>query len=399
MMLPPGMIVDIVQDALARIRPLATTMESIVRENGSDARLRKHHAAAVDLLADAGLLSVAAGYDVSEHGTFQYAHCYALIRAFATYDMPLTAALFTSPRIGLHAILHFDPHKKAQVVRACLEGKHRLAFCMSGPEAGSDVMSITCAAVKRTGRWTLNGVKKWITGGVYADSFVVLARTDDVSTKASMNSFSLFLVDRTLPGVTVSRLPTQGAALSGTARIVFDNVVLADTALIGTRGQGFAYCMDTLIEERWITGLSSLAMGRNALEESVRWSRKRRVRGKPLYRIESVRMRLIDMKAILDPHEAYARELADRLSFARNHRSMDMVLAADTATFKAKATDIASTCIRHAQMIFGGRAFETRGPGARIVRLHRQIHGMHCAGGTHDVLMNAAARVFLRASL
>ena len=191
---------------------------------------------------------------------------------------------------------------------------------------------------------------------------------------------------------------TQGAKLSGTAYITFDNVVLKNDDIIGDIGSGFIYCMDTLIEERWITGISALAMGYNAFEESLKWSFNRKINDKPMNKIESVRIRLIEMKALLEPFNSYSEVLAKKLTSARNNNSMDLILASETAIFKAKSTEVATKCIENAQLIFGGRAFEKTGPGSRIQELHSQIHGMKCAGGTYDVLMNFASKVLLSTS-
>ena len=101
------------------------------------------------------------------------------------------------------------------------------------------------------------------------------------------------------------------------------------------------------------------------------------------------------MKMCLDPLDALAVQLATRLTDCRNTQRMTVSLAADCAGFKATATHALTECVRHAMVLFGGRAFELTGQGAVVARLNTEVHGMQCAGGTYDVLMDGVARTML----
>ena len=386
---------EIVNTTLDIIKPLVEK----INESITDKPAVKHHMVQLlQIVRDSKLLYVAAGYTYNTgQAEYNYMYLYHLIMTFAKYDMPITAGLLTSPRIGLHSLLHFDSAKQS-VIHDCLEGKVVLSFCMSGPEGGSDILSINTTAVKTASGWTINGIKKWITGGIYATKFVVLAKTT-LGEPSSYSSYSLFLVDADKPGCQVSAMNTQGAQASGTARIVFEDVQVGNEDMIGVEGGAFLYCMDTLIEERWITGTSALAMGRRALDEALQWSHDRKINGKQLNSIETVRMRLVEMQAALEPMEAYSQQIATLLSDARNNNSMTLEIAAKTAIFKGNATTVATLCIQNAQLILGGRAFERCGRGKCIADLHDQIHGMKCAGGTVDVLMNAASKILVKSKM
>jgi alkylation response protein AidB-like acyl-CoA dehydrogenase len=82
--------------------------------------------------------------------------------------------------IGLPPVLHFGPkHLKEKVIPECLLGKKRICLSISEPGFGSDVAGITTTAVKSScGKfYIVNGVKKWITNGTFADYFVTAVRT------------------------------------------------------------------------------------------------------------------------------------------------------------------------------------------------------------------------------
>jgi alkylation response protein AidB-like acyl-CoA dehydrogenase len=355
-----------------------------------------------------GLLRVMTGLAYDDDGNdeqrYDYAYCYSLVSAFAKRSMPITAAVFTSSRIGIHAVMHAGSEEmRQQYVPACLSGEESWSLCMSGPEAGSDLLAGETTALRRGDAWVLNGHKKWITGGWYADYFCVLARTDATGTgtgtgssgRGSVAGFSMFVVPRTASGVRVDRMVCNAAAESGSANVLFEDVVMSDRDVIGVIGQGFTIAMDLLVEERWVSGITSLAMARRSLDEVLEWTQTRQIHGKPMHRLQAVRLRVARMKMLLDPLDALARQLAVQLSMSRNKQQMSIALAADCAGFKATATLALTDCVQHAMLLFGGRAFEAAGKGGIIGRLHAEVHGMACAGGTYDVLMDGVARSML----
>jgi alkylation response protein AidB-like acyl-CoA dehydrogenase len=81
-----------------------------------------------------------------------------------------------------------------RVVLECLSGKKRVVLAISDPDAGSDVAGLTCVAHKSDcGKfYIVNGTKKWITNGTYADYFVTAVRTGKKGTKG----ISMLLIER-----------------------------------------------------------------------------------------------------------------------------------------------------------------------------------------------------------
>ena len=129
-------------------------------------------------------------------------------------------------------------------------------------------------------------------------------------------------------------------------------MILNDDNIIGHVGQGFLIAMDVLVEERWITGITSLAMARRALNECLKWSKLRMLNGRPMFHKQAVRLRLAKMKMLIDPLDSMAILLAGRLSVARNTSNMVPDLSADCAGFKAMCTSVLSKCIQSASILF-----------------------------------------------
>ena len=69
-----------------------------------------------------------------------------------------------------------------------------------------------------------------------------------------------------------------------------------------------------------------------------------------------------------------------------------VVSACRTDHYTASSTTILTECVQHAMLLFGGRAFESVGRGSVVARLNSEVHGIACAGGTYDVLINTVAR-------
>jgi len=128
---------------------------------------------------------------------------------------------------------------------------------MSEPGAGTDVLGMTTRADKQAdGSWRLNGGKMWITNGAVddttlGDAFLVYARTAGPDVKPS-KAISLFLVEKGMPGFSLGqRLKDKcGMRASMTAEIVFEDVMLPPSALVGQEGQATICMMRNLEIER-----------------------------------------------------------------------------------------------------------------------------------------------------
>ena len=139
--------------------------------------------------------------------------------------------------IGLPPILHFGSEEmKDRVIPDCLSGKKTICLCITEPTAGSDVANLKCEAKEGPdGDYIVNGEKKWITNGVFADYFTVAVRTGE----AGMSGISLLLIERSMKGVTTRQMKCSGVFSSGTAYITFEDVHVPKKNLIGKEDNGF----------------------------------------------------------------------------------------------------------------------------------------------------------------
>jgi acyl-CoA dehydrogenase len=130
-------------------------------------------------------------------------------------------SVFTGFGIALPPILSHGPKAmKEKVARDVISGKKIMGLAVSEPSAGSDVANLSTTAEKKGDFYIVNGAKKWITGGTRASFFTTAVRTGG----AGMKGLSLLLVENPTPGLTVTRMKTQGWLTSSTAYLEFDDV-------------------------------------------------------------------------------------------------------------------------------------------------------------------------------
>ncbi|HWI52362.1 MAG TPA: acyl-CoA dehydrogenase family protein, partial [Symbiobacteriaceae bacterium] len=151
-------------------------------------------------------------------------------------------------------ILKFGtPEQKQRFLVPAIQGKKIAALAITEPGAGSDVSGIRTRAVPDGGDWVINGSKIYITNGLRADFYLVVARTGD----DQWGGLTLFLVEKGTPGFTVGRkLKKLGMHSSDTAELFFENVRVPDANRVGEVGQGFYNIMWELQGERLIGAAS-----------------------------------------------------------------------------------------------------------------------------------------------
>lgn len=190
--------------------------------------------------------------------------------------------LFAGLFVGLPPILNFGSNYLInKVTKDCLMGKKVICLAVTEPYAGSDVANIQTIAKKtEDGKYYIvNGEKKWITNGIYADYFTVAVRTGS----NGMNGISLLLLEKEMKGLKTIQMKCSGAWSSGTTYIILEDVKVPVENLIGKENDGFKYIMKNFNDERWgIISCQAIRFSRICLEESFKYAHKRETFGKKL---------------------------------------------------------------------------------------------------------------------
>lgn len=210
-----------------------------------------------------------------------------------------------------------DEAKKIWLDKA-MKGEVWGAYAFTEPGAGSDLSSIRTTAKKDGDDYIINGSKIFITNGARADFVLVLTKTNPAE---GYKGFSTFIVDTKLPGFSVSRkLDKLGWHASDTAELVFDNVRVSKSALLGNEGEGWKQAMASLEWERLMLSLLSLGGANACLGDTIRYVNDRKVFGKKVADYSINRDRLILSKAKLDVSKSMIYSCVDKLVKKENCR-------------------------------------------------------------------------------
>ncbi len=165
------------------------------------------------------------------------------------------------------------------------------SFCLTEPDAGSDVSGMKTTAT-RGDKWVINGSKCFITNGEYANYYTVYAKTDK---EAGHRGISCFIVPRDAGVVVDKHEDKMGQRASNTATITFPEVEIPLDHLVGEENKGFKIAMMTL--DRTRPGVAAMATGvaRAAMEFAIDYSKERVQFGVPIAMHQAIQFMIADM--------------------------------------------------------------------------------------------------------
>ncbi|MBL9074513.1 acyl-CoA dehydrogenase family protein [Tabrizicola sp.] len=262
--------------------------------------------------------------------------------------------------------------------------KTKVAYCITEPEAGTDVSGIRTTAEKDGSGWRLNGGKIWIHNAPVADMGFVLARTDK---EAGNRGMSIFMVDLHAAGV--ERGPKEhkmGQRASQVGALTFSDVKLGADALLGDAGRGFHMMMSVLDKGR--VGIASLAVGiaQAGLEAAVDYAGTRKQFGKQIVEFQGVQWLLADMAKDIEAARLLVRSAASKID-----RGEDATKACSIA--KCFAGDMAVARTADAVQVFGGSGYIR---GFEVERLYRDAKITQIYEGTNQVQRMIIARELMK---
>jgi acyl-CoA dehydrogenase len=325
-------------------------------------------------------------------------------------------ACFFTFGIALPPILNVgSQYVKDLCARDVITGKKIMALAVTEPQAGSDVANLLTTAVRDGDHYIVNGLKKFISGGMKASWFTVAVRTGG----PGMGGVSLLLVDANSEGVKRTRMKMQGWWISTTTLIAFDNVRVPVKNLIGQEGQGFKPIMSNFNHERFVFAAMSNRYARVCLEEAIRYGRNRKTFGKRLMDHQVIRHKVAEMTRHIEGTHAMLEQIAYQMKVG----VPDQELAGMIGLTKVAATKVRDywtlalhapgalyltmltspllsplslqtmdLAARESTQIMGGAACVRGGPGATVERLYREVRVNAIAGGSEEILMDLAMR-------
>ncbi|KAI8810157.1 acyl-CoA dehydrogenase/oxidase [Cladochytrium replicatum] len=307
----------------------------------------------------------------------------------------LVGVMFGGNPYALPLLMKYGTQKmKDEIVPALFNGTETAALAISEPHAGSDVAQLqTRAVLSADGKhFVLNGEKKWITGGVWADWFMVACRTDD--TRPGSAGISVLAVRRG-PGLTTRPIETQSGVISGTAYVTFDNMIVPAENLVGKLNGGFKLLMANFNHERLFICITTLRNARVCYQEAVHYCHKRKTFGKFLIQHPILRDKLAHMARQIEAAQAWVESIAYQMQRMPTE-IQDARLGGVIALAKVQCTNVFEFCAKEASQILGGISVTKGGQGARVEQLYRVVRSVTIAGGSQEIMADLGIRQSLK---
>ena len=180
---------------------------------------------------------------------------------------------------------HGSQRQRRAYLPKIARGELRLqSMAVTEPTAGTDTAKITTTAVKRDGRYLVNGQKVWTSRVQHSDLMILLARTTPLSqVTRKTEGMSLFVIDlRQLNGKGLKVRPIANMVNHETNELFFDNLEVPEENLIGEEGQGFKYILDGLNAERALIAAECIGDGYWFIDKVTKYAKERVVFSRPI---------------------------------------------------------------------------------------------------------------------
>ncbi len=272
-----------------------------------------------------------------------------------------TSLTFLISKLGMTPVLNWGTEDlKRTYVPKVAAGEIQASYCLSEADAGSDVASMRCRAVRDGDDYVLVGSKYWITNAGVSDVYIVFAKTDP---SAGSRGISCFLVEKEW-GVTVAKHEDKlGMRGSPTGEVTLDEVRVPASHRIGEEGQGFTIAMHTLDRSRPTIGAQAVGIAQGAIDYAAAYMKQRHAFGAPIADLQGLRFMLADMAIRTEA----ARTLVYRacgLVDDDPHGELNVM----GAMAKCFASDTAMAVATDAVQLLGGNGYTKEFPVERFMR-------------------------------
>lgn len=271
--------------------------------------------------------------------------------------------------------------QKERILPRLASGEWIGCYCLTEPNAGSDVASMESTAREEGDSFVINGEKIWITNGGLADVALVFASVDR---SRRHKGICAFLVETETPGFVREPMPGEelGHRSSDHAHITFDEMRAPKEALLGEVGEGFKVAMTALDHGRLGVAAGAVGLAQACLDASVDFARKRRQFGQRIGDFQMIQASIADMTTDVEA----ARLLVYKAAWLKE-RGRPSTRA--TSTAKLFATEIAARAASEAVLIHGGRGYSNEYP---VERFYRDIKGLQIYEGSSHIQRIVIAR-------
>lgn len=228
------------------------------------------------------------------------------------------------------------------------KGERLGAFALSEPEAGSDATKQKTTADKDGDHYVINGMKNWITNGISADHFLVMATTDK---EKGHKGISTFLVEKGTPGFGHGKKEDKlGIRSSDTCSLTFENCRVPAKNIVWEEGKGFNFAMNTLNGGRIGIAAQAIGIAEASFEAALKYSKDRKAFGTSIANFQAIQFKLADMAVKIDAAKMLTLKAAALKDAEKKYYK-------EAAMAKLYSSKIAVECALEAIQVHGGYGY------------------------------------------
>jgi acyl-CoA dehydrogenase len=242
---------------------------------------------------------------------------------------------------------HGSEEQKAEYLPRLARGEFIMAFGMTEPSGGTDILGLTTRAEMAGNEWRISGQKLFTSLADDADAILVLCRTDPAPEDRRARGLSLLLTPRQQPAVTVRRLELMAMRAACTCEVFLDGASAPADALLGERGRGWYHLLSSLDEERTLAAAIYVGITQAALDQTVRYAQEREAYGRPIGAFQAVQHPLAEVATELEQ----IRLLTDKAAWLQSN---GRECAGEAAMAKLAASEVAIRATDRCMRILGG---------------------------------------------
>lgn len=212
--------------------------------------------------------------------------------------------------------------QKEEYLKILAEGKTG-AYALTDEGPGSDPAAMKTTAVRKNGKWVINGRKRLITFADIAKFFIVFAKTE--------NGISAFVVNT--PIKLSKHEECMGLRGHRAYQLEFDNLEVPEKALLGKEGKGLSLALSVLNTTRISLSAGYVGLARAAWEQAVKFAKNRIIGGRAIIEYQAIRFPLTEVATQIDAARLLVWRAAKMCEEGLRHRketSMAKLFAAET---------------------------------------------------------------------
>jgi len=292
--------------------------------------------------------------------------------------------LILSEILGAVSIIkHGTETQKKKYLPGIGRGELKCCMALTEPDAGSNTLNIKTTAQRKGNKWLVNGSKTWISGPDLASVMLLIARTTpkDKVTKKSLG-LSLFLVDLPNPAVDITPIAKHGINYSHSCQVGFNELELAEEALMPPQDRGWYSLLDTLNTERMSFTAACIGLARLAMNKAIEYAKQRKVFGEVLIgQYQALQVPLSEAYASLEA----AKLMNFKASTLWENQADPGEIGAASNIAKVIAVENALKAIYWSMQVFGGYGYAKE---YDVERWWREINLIRLAPVTQQMALN-----------